>query len=103
MGLLLYLVGLLALASGVHKLQKRIRTGAGMPAAAIVEAVVGAAVVLASAAGVSRTVIAPWVVAVALAVVLVSLYTHVRRAITLRDKRLDSEAARLEQHVKRSD
>jgi len=103
MGLLLYLVGLLALISGVHKLRKRIRAGSAISANAIAEVVVGASVVLASAVGVSRTPAAPWVAVAALAVVLVSLYTQVRRAVLIRDQRLESEAERLEQHVKRMD
>ena len=102
MGLLLYLVGLLALISGVHKLRKRIRAGSAASATAIAEVVVGASVVLASAAGVSRTRAAPWLVAAALAVILVSLYTQVRRAVLISDQRLESEAERLEQHVKRT-
>ena len=107
MGLLLYLVGLLALISGIHKLRKRIRAGAAAsgaaaaPAAAIAEVVVGASVVAASAAGVSRTAVAPWVVVVALAVILVSLLTQVRRALLIRDQRIESEAERLEQHMKK--
>jgi uncharacterized membrane protein YjfL (UPF0719 family) len=102
MGLLLYLVGLLALISGVHKLRKRIRAGSAASATAIAEVAVGAGVVLASAAGVSRTPAAPWVVAAALVVVLVSLYTQVRRAVLIRNQQLESEAERLEQHVKRT-
>ncbi|UCG88849.1 MAG: hypothetical protein JSW71_10060 [Gemmatimonadota bacterium] len=99
MGLLLYLVGLLALVSGCTKLRRRIRSGVGYSPLALAEIAVGAAVVLASALGLARSQLAPWTVGAALLVVLVSLYEHVIRAERSRRRMLDSESERLKQHL----
>lgn len=95
MGMLLFLVGLLAAASGGVKLRKRIRSSVGASQLARVELVVGSLVVLGSGAGLSKTVFAPWVVAATLLLVVASAVDQGRLAARARRQRESSEEARL--------
>jgi hypothetical protein len=99
MGLLLYLVGLLALLSGGTKLRRRIRSGVGSSRFAVAEIAIGGAVVIASALGLARSALAPWTVGATLLITLVSLYEHVMRSLRSRERRLGSESERLERHL----
>ena len=100
MGLFLYLVGLLALVSGAsHIWRQKLRGRNGSPFA-IVEILAGIIVVLASAMGLSRWGGAPFVVVLALGVVVVSVADKVRLTLDRRRELLASEAERLESHVR---
>ncbi len=99
MGLLLFLVGLLALVSGALKLRPRMRDALGTPPLAVAEVVAGALVVVGSAAGLSRTPVAPWVVAATLLLVVAAVVAQARRAGRWRRSREMSEAERLQSYV----
>ncbi|MEE8191434.1 MAG: hypothetical protein V3T74_01730 [Gemmatimonadales bacterium] len=99
MGLLLFLVGLLALVSGTLKLRQRMRATMGLSAFAVVEVVAGALVVIGSGVGLSRTALAPWAVGLTLAVVFASAADQARRAARLRRSQEMSEAERLQSYV----
>jgi uncharacterized membrane protein len=101
--MLLFLVGLLSLVSGVAKMRIRIRSSAGSSALAPVEIALGAAVVLASAVGLSRSSMAGWVVATVLAVVALSSYRQVRRVVQSERRRRLSEDVRLKDYLKAHD
>jgi len=95
MGMLLFLVGLLAALSGGVKLRKRIRTSVGTSVLARVELAVGSLVVLGSGVGLSRTTLAPWVVAATLLLMVASAIDQGRRAARAQRHRDRSEEARL--------
>jgi hypothetical protein len=99
MGLLLFLVGLLAIVSGALKLRERMRTTLGASRLAPLEVIVGGSVVLGSGLGLSRTPVAPLVVAVTLGLVVASAVVQVRRAARLRKSREISEEERLQSYV----
>jgi hypothetical protein len=99
MGLLLFLVGLLALGSGALKLRRRMRAAVGASRLATVEVVVGGLVILGSGLGLSRTPAAWPAAAVALLVVLASTLEQLRRAARLRRSREMSEEERLQSYV----
>ena len=99
MGLLLFLVGLLALVSGTLKLRGRMRATVGFSPFALSEVVAGALVVIGSGVGLSRTALAPWVAGLTLAVVFASAVDQARRAARLRRSREMSEAERLQSYV----
>ena len=100
MGLLLYLVGLLALASGTARVLRAKRRGRGQSPFALAEILTGAAVVLASGLGLARWSGAPVVVIVAVAVIVASLIDGARRTLRDRDRAMASEADRLERYMK---
>ncbi|UCF39825.1 MAG: hypothetical protein JSW43_08750 [Gemmatimonadota bacterium] len=95
MGMLLFLVGLLAAVSGGVKLRKRIRTSVGTSALARVELAVGSLVVLGSGVGLSKTALAPWAVAATLLLMVASAIDQGRRATRAQRHRDRSEGARL--------
>ncbi len=95
MGMLLFLVGLLAALSGGVKLRKRIRTALGVSPLARAEIIVGSLVVLGSGVGLSTTPFAPWVVGVTLGLVVASAIDQGRRAARVRRRRALSQEARL--------
>jgi uncharacterized membrane protein len=99
MGLLLFLVGLLALLSGSLKLRERMRATMGFAPFAVSEVIAGALVVIGSGVGLARTPLAPWVAGLTLGVVLVSAVDQARRAARLRRSREMSEAERLQSYV----
>jgi hypothetical protein len=99
MGLLLFLVGLLALVSGALQLRPRMREALGTPPLALAEVVAGVLVVLGSAAGLSRTPVAPWAVAITLSLVVLAVVSQARRAARWRRSREISEAERLQSYV----
>jgi hypothetical protein len=101
MGILLLLVGLLGLVSGGLKLRARVRSHVGAPLFALAETAVGALIVIASAAGLSRARPIAWVVVVlGLALVLVSTSAHVHRAVRQRRGRDMSEGERLQEYLR---
>lgn len=95
MGMLLFLVGLLAGLSGGVKLRRRIRASVGISAVAWIELTVGSLVVLGSGLGLSTTPFAPWVVAATLLLVVVSAVHQGRRAARAQRDRELSEETRL--------
>jgi hypothetical protein len=95
MGMLLFLVGLLAALSGGVKLRKRIRTSIGASTLARAEIAVGSLVVLGSGVGLSTTPVAPVVVAATLLLVVVSAVDQGRRAARAQRHRELSEETRL--------
>lgn len=102
MGLLLYLVGLLALLSGFTKLRRAVRAGLSRSPLPMVETAAGTAVVAASALGLARWRFAPLIVAVTLLLMIASLSEHIRRSLQSRRGQLGSEAERLERHIARA-
>ncbi len=100
MGLLLYLVGLLALVSGATHIWGQTRRGMSRSPFALAEIAAGVIVVLASAVGLSRWSGAPFVVVFALAIVTISVSERVRGTLAIRRQRLASEAERLESRVR---
>ena len=99
MGLLLFLVGLLALVSGTLKLRERMRATVGRSPLAVFEVVAGALVVIGSGVGLSRTPLAPWAAGLTLAVVFASAVDQARRAARLKRSREMSEEERLQSYV----
>ena len=100
MGILLLLIGLLAVTSGAFKMRERVRSYFGRSSLAFAEIVGGVLTIIASGAGLSRLRPAAWtVVAVVLALVVVSSSAHARRAARHRKRRKQSEEARLETYV----
>ncbi len=100
MGILLFLLGLLAAASGGLKLRSRVRSLVGSSPIAVAETAVGVLTVLGSGAGLSRVRPLAWtVVAVASALIVVSSVSQVRMARRRRERAKASEAARLESYL----
>jgi hypothetical protein len=99
-GILLFLLGLLAAASGALKLRSRVRLLLGTSPLAVAEAVVGALTVLGSGVGLARMRPLAWViVAVTSVMIVVSSVSHVRELRWRRKRAEASEAARLASHV----
>jgi putative effector of murein hydrolase LrgA (UPF0299 family) len=99
-GILLFLLGLLAAASGGLKLRSRVRSLLGVSPLAVVETAVGVLTVLGSGVGLARVRPLAWVVvAVAAGLIAVSSTAHVRKALRRREKREASEAERLGSHL----
>lgn len=100
MGLLLFLVGLLALASGALKLRPRSRAVIGVSALAVAEVVVGALTVVGSGLGLARIRPAAWTaVLLALAFTAAATVVVVRRVLCDHGRREASEAARLRRYL----
>ena len=96
MGVLLFLLGLLAAASGGLKLRSRVRSLQGISPLAVAETAMGALTVLGSGVGLADVRALAWVVvAVAAGLIAVSSTVHVRSALRRRGKREESEAERL--------
>ena len=101
MGILLFVVGLLALAAGGLKIRKHAQSVlGGRSPLAIAEVVAGSLTLVGSGFGLARARPAAWVAVVCvLALVAVSSVVHLRRAITRRREREDSEGARLKTYL----
>jgi len=100
MGVLLVLVGLLGFASGALKLRTRVRHTTGYSQLAVVEAVLGAAVLVGSGVGLSKVRPLAWVLVFStLALVFVSTWVHYRLVNSYVRKREASEALRLEAYL----
>ena len=100
MGILLFLIGLLAAGSGAIKLRHRPRIVGGTARLALMEIVVGAVTVLGSGLGLGRVRPAAWtVVVVTLAVTFVSTRASVRGALRDQSQRQASEGERLQRHL----
>lgn len=96
MGILLFVLGLLAVGSGGIKL----RHGAPARAWALAELLLGAATVLASGLGIARARPVAWAVVAALAALVIgSSWVHLRGAVEAARERAASEAARLREHL----
>ncbi len=100
MGILLFLVGLLAVGSGGIKLRHRGTEAGRVARLAVWEIVVGGVVVIGSGLGLSRVRPAAWTVAVVtLALIFVSTRVSVRSALRDHARRQVSEGARLQRHL----
>ncbi len=104
MGVLLFLLGLLAAASGGLKLRSRVRSLVGFSSLAVFETAFGVLTILGVGAGLARVRPLAWVaVAVVFLLVAVSSIAHVRRALRRREIREASEAERLAKHLEAAD
>lgn len=100
MGILLLLLGVLAVVSGAVKRRGHTRTGLGRPRLAAAEVVLGALLVLGSGVGLARVRPLAWAgVALAGATVLVSSVLHLRTWLGHWRRRRDSEGSRLEEYL----
>lgn len=101
MGILLFLIGLLAAGSGALKVLRGYATG-DRRVPALLEIGVGAAVVLGSGLGLARARPLAWVaVAAAAAVITLSSVAHVRASLRDQARRAASEEARFRRFVER--
>ena len=104
MGVLLFLLGLLAAASGGLKLRSRVRSTVGISPLAVSETAIGVLTIIGVGVGLARMRPLAWaVVAVAFLLIVVSSIVHVREAMRLREVREASEAERLASHLERGD
>ncbi len=100
MGVLLFLLGLLAAVSGALKLRARVRSLQGISRLAVAETAVGVLTIFGSGVGLARVRPLAWaVVAVAFLLIVVSSTAHVRKALRRREGREASEAERLASHL----
>ena len=104
MGILLFLIGLMAAGSGAVKLLRGSGASGDRRSFAVVEVVVGAAVVLGSGLGLARARPLAWAAVVtAGASIILSSVTHVRAGLRDQAKRAESEEARFRKFLGRSD
>lgn len=104
MGVLLFLLGLLAAASGGLKLRSRVRSLVGISRLAVSETAFGVLTILGAGAGLARVRPLAWaVVAVVFLLIVVSSIVHVREALRRREIREASEAERLASHLEAAD
>ncbi|KPJ95691.1 MAG: hypothetical protein AMS18_02465 [Gemmatimonas sp. SG8_17] len=104
MGLVLFLIGLLAVVSGGCKLRGRVNTLLGRSSLAIAETVLGSVTVISSGLGLSRVRPLAWlVVSAVLGLTLIASWVHVRRVVQYRRQREGSVGVRLRAHVERRD
>ena len=100
MGILLFLVGLLAVGSGAIKLRHRGTEAGSAVRLAVGEIVVGGVVILGSGLGLSRLRPAAWtVVVVTMALMFISTRASVRSSLRDHAQRQASEGARLRRHL----
>ena len=100
----MFLLGLLAAASGGLKLRSRVRSLQGMSRLAVAETAVGVLTLLGSGVGLARVRPLAWaVVAMVFSLIVVSSSAHVRKALRHRERREASEAARLASHLAADD
>jgi hypothetical protein len=100
-GILLFLLGLLAAGSGALKLRERTRARLGVSPLTVTELVLGAGMIAGSGLGLSRARPAAWTfVGVLLAVVIISAVRHIKEALKFRDRMAQSESDRLQWHLK---
>jgi hypothetical protein len=101
-GILLFLIGLLAAGSGAVKLLRGARGSGVRPPFAVVEVVVGSAVILASGMGLGRARPLAWVaVASAVAAIAAGSAAHVRAGLRDQARRAASEEARFRRYLGR--
>ena len=104
MGILLFVLGLLAAASGGLKLRSRVRSLVGSSPLAVAEAAVGVLVIFGSGVGLARVRPLAWaVVVVASGLIVASSVSLVRKARRHRKRAGASEAARLASFLQRDD
>ena len=102
MGILLFLIGLLAAGSGAVKLLRGSRASGDRRSFAVVEVVVGAAVVLGSGMGLARARPLAWAAVVtAGAAITLSSVRHVRAGLHDQARRTASEEARFRRYLGR--
>ena len=100
MGVLLFLLGLLAAASGGLKLRSRVRSLVGSSPLAVAETAVGVLTILGSSAGLARVRPLAWtVVVVTSGMIIASSVSQMREAGRRRERAKASEAARLANHL----
>ena len=100
MGMLLLLLGLLAVGSGGFKLRARVRALLGRSSLAVAETTVGALTVIGSGIGLSQVRPLAWTVVGGVSgLILLSSIAHVRRSVRIRREREASEAARLKSYL----
>ncbi len=104
MGIVLFVLGLLAAASGGLKLRSRVRSLVGSSSLAVAETIVGVLTVLGSGMGLARVRPLAWaVVAVASGLIVASSVSLAREAQRHRNRAEASEAARLASYLQRGD
>jgi len=102
MGILLFLIGLLALGSGAFKLLRPGHGSGWRPSSALVEVAVGAAVILGSGMGLGRARPLAWTaVAAAAAAITAGSAAHLRAGLREQARRNSSEEARFRQRLRR--
>jgi hypothetical protein len=100
MGILLLLLGLLAVASGGFKLRGRVRKLLGRSPLALAETTVGALTVIGSGVGLARVRPLAWTIVVGVSgLILLASLEHVRKSVHLRREQEASEEARLKSHL----
>lgn len=101
-GILLLMIGLLAAGSGAVKLLRGARSDGGRSPFAVVEVVVGAAVILGSGMGLGRVRPLAWAaVAVAAVAIATGSVAHVRAALRDQARRAASEETRFRRRLGR--
>jgi hypothetical protein len=104
MGLLLLLIGLLAVISGGCKLRGRAKTLLGRSSLALAETVLGSVAVISSGLGLSRVRLLAWVVVyVVLGLTLIASWGQVRRVVQCRRQRDESVGVRLRAYIEHRD
>jgi hypothetical protein len=99
MGILLLLLGLLAVVSGAFKQRARVRKLVGR-SLAVAETTVGALTVIGSGLGLSRVRPLAWTVVGGVSgLILLASVVHVRRSMRLREEQEASEGARLKSYL----
>lgn len=103
MGILLWVLGTLALGSGAVKLRARTRALAGHSRLAFLEVVAGAVMVAGAGLGLARLRPLAWLaVALVVAVVAASAVAHARRLTRAAEHRERSAERRFRQYLERS-
>ena len=104
MGVLLFLLGLLAVASGSLKLRSPVRSLLGISPLAVSETAIGVLTILGVGVGLAGVRPLAWaVVALVFLLVAASSIAHVRKALRRREKRESSESKRLASHIQRAE
>lgn len=100
MGILLLLLGLLAVLSGGFKLRAHVRSLLGRSSLAVAEIAAGTATVIGSGIGLSRVRPLAWGAVFGVAtLILVASAAHIRSYLRHRQKRLASTEARLRSYL----
>ncbi len=104
MGILLLLLGVLAVVSGGLKLRARVRSLLGPSPFAVAEVWAGAFTIIASGLGLSRLRPLAWLVVFGISgLIVVALATHIRSYLDLERRRQASREARLTSFLKAED
>ncbi len=104
MGLLLFLIGVLAAVSGGCKLRGRVSALLGRSSLAIAETVLGSVAVISSGLGLSRVRLLAWVVAAGvLGLTVIASWRQVRRVVHCRREREETIGVRLRCHLELRD